>query len=302
MLTSDSVRGATAGKVCDPINATLSMEDNETFLTVPAKDRDFTIEALLWYGLDLTSPSLEHPVDFINRVARLQSRVAGYSWPTDHWPMYVSGLMEAQTGHCGTFNLALVYACKIRGIPARAITGSFASTGLDGHITSEVWIDGIGWMFSDSTCGGVHLDYSIDGWRTGPQYETYFGFHPMDATSQDIADSRALMGDNWCSWIKTVEDRSTGSSNRGYAGEQRNNTSAAYAFDGARFYMRGGSTGVDSLPSDFTAQIYPSELWVGLHKAETGEDISPEVASKNDGNLDTPLFWLKTSFKKLGEN
>ena len=102
-----------------------------------------------------------------------------------------AGILESSTGHCGTFNLALVYACKVRGIPARAITGAWAEPegGNNGHITSEVWIDGVGWMVSDSTNGGIHLDAKCDGWSALSNMDKYFGWNTMSATQQDIADS-----------------------------------------------------------------------------------------------------------------
>ena len=79
-VTSDPRKKPDGWKECDNNKASLSSNDSETFLTISPKDREMTIEALGWFGFDVASQTLEKPVDFVNRVARLQGSVVGYSW------------------------------------------------------------------------------------------------------------------------------------------------------------------------------------------------------------------------------
>jgi hypothetical protein len=271
-------------------------EDAEQFLYVSPNDLTMTVEAMSWFGVDcMNAASKENTVDFVNRVGRVQSRVVGYQWPRDHWPMGPAGILESSKGHCGTYNLALVYACRARGIPARSITGAWAENdgGLNGHITSEVWLDGYGWVFADTTNGGLHIDYCNDGWATSLDYATrYLPYHTMSGTSQDYADSRSLMGDSWNGASKTVADRSTSNSNKGYAGESRSRASAGYAFDGIRCYLKTGGGGSASVLPDIAIPCYPPDSLVALTKAQDGTDISAAKVSENDPNLDHPYYWL----------
>ena len=282
-------------------------EDVTQFLYVSPKDVIATVEALAWFDVDCTvtnETSKEHAVDFVNRVARLQSRVVGYAWARDYSPMGPAGLLESSKGHCGTFNLALVYACRVRGIPARSITGAWAEIdgGLNGHITSEIWLQGYGWTFADSTNGGLHIDYANDGWGTSSDYATrYLPYHTMSGTKQDYDDSRSLMGKSWNETSTTVEDRSTSNNNLGYAGESRGRASAGYAFDGIRCYLKTESDDVGQSMSDILIPCYPPDSLIELTRVQNGTDISAAKVSENDPNLDHPYYWLKCSLRKKEE-
>ena len=139
--------------------------------------------------------------------------------------MGAAGLFEACSGHCGTFNHALVHALRARGSPARVIAG--VSTGFGSHMISEVWCgDGLGWVPADATRGGVHMDFSFPGWQwlarspgeqgggeqgagengageqgageEGAGGESFFaGWHCMDASEADSSDSSRLLGGAW---------------------------------------------------------------------------------------------------------
>jgi hypothetical protein len=182
----------------------ITAEERTDALALSFKDREMITMAMDWYGIsiDASLAAEESPIDYVNRVARMSNKVAGYSWPSDAWPMGASGLYEAQTGHCGTFSLNMTYACRARGIPARCVTGAVIPSdleGLDFHITSEIWVDELGWLFVDATCGGSHVDVSFAGWNNqatnGPG--TWFGWHGMDSTVQDVEESRRLLGEAW---------------------------------------------------------------------------------------------------------
>ena len=184
--------------------AGLTPEERSDYLCLSARDREMICEALDWFGIsvDASHASGESPIDFVNRVARLMARVGSYSWPRDSWPMGPSGIFEAATGHCGTYNLAMTYACRARGVPARCVTGAIGQpVGMDFHITSEAWVDGMGWLPADCTVGGLHLDDSFSGWNAVTPAAgvpgCWVGWHTMSASAEDVSESRRLLGNAW---------------------------------------------------------------------------------------------------------
>ncbi len=77
--------------------------------------------------------------------------------------MYRLGTNGKPTGDCGAHAIYYVSLLRSHGIPARLKTGWLTKDGtLSGHMWSEFYVEGIGWVPSDATFGGNYFN------RSGP--------------------------------------------------------------------------------------------------------------------------------------
>lgn len=85
--------------------------------------------------------------------ARLTSPAYRYAWPP---PAHGSPAMRAgRMGDCGSYSTLLAAWCRALEIPARVAVGSWASGTMQGHVWTEVFVAGVGWIPADASAAAL---------------------------------------------------------------------------------------------------------------------------------------------------
>lgn len=72
-----------------------------------------------------------------------------YQWPPD--ARGSEAMRRNRRGDCGEYSFLYAAWCRALGIPCRVMVGTFAYGQLNAHVWNEVFVDGIGWLPTDSS-------------------------------------------------------------------------------------------------------------------------------------------------------
>ena len=99
--------------------------------------------------------------------------VSNYQYEYPVRDRVASEMLRVKRGDCGQFSNLFVALCRSKGIPARAVVGTFVNEArMRPHVWAEFWIDGIGWIPVDPSIGQAIARGGLSG-QTDP--EVVFG-------------------------------------------------------------------------------------------------------------------------------
>ncbi len=129
----------------------------ENYLQIPDSTKEVLLRLAAEAGLDPNSPDIISQVTaYIATAAEYDMKYAGWDYRED---TVVEFLTEVKKGVCVHFASSATMMFRALGIPARYVTGAvptavagkWARIEVIGHAWTEVYIDGLGWIYIDAT-------------------------------------------------------------------------------------------------------------------------------------------------------